>query len=661
MWKGRGPLLQIQWTRLPFRARNRDEFQRGLTDWLGQVFYERLPALGYEIREEQIYTTFRIARALACGQTLFAEAGTGTGKSFAYLLPLVCWARFQGRPAIIASATGVLQAQLASPEGDIQTLSRLLDLGVDARLAADPGEYLCPLKAETAIPARRTKGWTALKRWTAKTKTGARSEVPSTPDELWSLIAWEESLPCDTCKRRATCHLMMARRHYRSAGDLIVTDHARLAQDLLTRAERQEAGQLPLLPTCSAIVVDEGHHLPEVWQRAQGFALSSGSLRQTLDRITTGFTNKYGERSDLDTARRKSRLHLERLLLTAREASQSFLHAVLAAAEPGEGKRHVERGGTALAASEELVDAISALQDELVTEEAMQQGTDAEMALRAYQSRLDGVLEALDLFQSADSIAWVEGEDLWLVPRETLPLHGPDRLPKGTPLLFSSATLEPAYAAQILHLERHDRARVGVPFNLAAQVLVYRPARADHEVAAVEQVIRAMQGRSLLLLPSLAEVERYRRALSLPWRMLCEGDADRGFMLDAFRQDRFSVLVGSTFWEGVDVPGEALSCVIIPRLPFPAHDPLIRDRREKALARGEDPFMAVDLPEMLLKLKQGMGRLIRTCRDRGVLALLDQSYRGQPWAGQVAALLPEGAEQTSDLARVAAFCPAPGA
>lgn len=124
-------------------------------------------------------------------------------------------------------------------------------------------------------------------------------------------------------------------------------------------------------------------------------------------------------------------------------------------------------------------------------------------------------------------------------------------------------------------------------------------------------------------------------------------------MVRRFREDVSSVLVGVTFWEGVDVPGESLSCVIIPRLPFPAHDPLIAERRQQAEAAGEDPFAAVDLPEMLLKLKQGMGRLIRTAEDRGVVALLDTSYIGTAWEGPVEEALPAGAERTGDLGRVA--------
>ncbi|HYF78229.1 MAG TPA: ATP-dependent DNA helicase [Symbiobacteriaceae bacterium] len=653
--------MQISWTKLPFAARNREEFSRGLTAWLGEVFYETLPARGYEIREEQIYTTFRIARALAAGKTLFAEAGPGTGKTFAYLLPAVCYARFRGKPAVVASASGVLQAQLANPDGDIQTLSRVLGLGIDARLAFDPGQYICQVKVNQAYPGRRVKGWTALRTWAARTKTGCRSEVPYASDDMWAMVGWEPTLPCDTCRHRGTCHLIAARRHYRAAGDLIVTDHRLFAADLFTRAERQAVGEMPLLPAYSAVVLDEGHHVPEIWQRTQGHVLTARRLAATLDLIGSGYGAASVRGGELAEARRGRREHMERVLVgNARRESEAFLAAVMASAGPGEGKRHVARDGAVIEAAERLAEALEALQDELITEEAMMEGTSDEMALRAWQSRIDDVHAALDLFCSPESVPWVEGDDLWVVPREPVSLCGAERLPPGLPVLFSSATLAPEYAGQVLGLTGFEGARVGVPFNLAEQVLVYRPLAPEDDVVQTVAIIRAMQGRTLVLLPSLAEVERYRTAFAgagLPWQVLFEGDAERGAMLEQFRADVSSVLVGATFWEGVDVPGESLSCVVIPRLPFPAHDPLIRERREQAAGRGEDPFLAVDLPEMVLKLKQGVGRLIRTTRDRGVIALLDRSFEGQPWAEAVQGVLPDGAEATSDLERVAQFYP----
>jgi ATP-dependent DNA helicase DinG len=171
-------------------------------------------------------------------------------------------------------------------------------------------------------------------------------------------------------------------------------------------------------------------------------------------------------------------------------------------------------------------------------------------------------------------------------------------------------------------------------------------------------VIRASGGRALVLLNSLAEVRRYKEQLAgvkLPFATIWEGEGDRGAQLEQFRDDISSVLFGATFWEGVDVPGEALSCVVIPKLPWPEHDPLIKERRAQAEAAGDDPTEAVDVPEMLIKLKQGAGRLIRTADDRGVLALLDRSFEDAVWEQDVLDVLPEDAEQTEDVERITQF------
>lgn len=672
------------WTNLPFPARTNGEFRQGLADWLGRVFYEILPSHGFEVREEQIFVTFRMAKAMADGTLLFAEAGSGTGKTFAYLLPAVCYARFRSKPVVVASASPTLQAQLADPKGDIQTLSRILELDIDARLAVDPTDYLCQLKADDLPVDRPMKGWKALHNWAGRTETGRRSEVPGVPDELWERVAWDLSLPCDTCRRRGTCHVTAARRHYRAAADLVVTDHRFFCRDLLTRAERQDLGLLPLLPSYSAVVLDEGHHVPDAWQRSQGFEISPEKLRKTIENLA-GYADRPARGRSFAEARWQEHIFLgEVLVRKAQTEVEKFLGQVWSQSEahcgPAEGRQAVTKDRAALEAAADLARAVEAVQEALVVDEAMLEETEDELVLRTHQGRLDELVAALGLFRSEEALSWVEGGNLWVVPRDTSAFVGPRHIPAAMPVLFSSATLQSEYAAGVLRLPQFDAARVGVPFNLAKQALVCLgegigrgvggggnrdgdgrgEGDGDKEIEQVLAVIRAMQGRSLVLLNSMKEVRRYREAIlglpaSLPWPVLFEGDADRGSMVRRFREDVSSVLFGATFWEGVDVPGESLSCVIIPRLPFPAHDPLIADRRRRATEAGRDPFLDVDLPEMLLKLKQGIGRLIRTVEDRGVVALLDTSYVGIPWERSVEEALPEGAERTGDLRRVARF------
>jgi ATP-dependent DNA helicase DinG len=637
-----GSSLQISWTKLPFVARTKEEFAKELTEWLGRVFYDVLPDLGYEVREEQIYTAFRMARALVDGTTLMAEAGPGTGKTFAYLLPAVCYARLKGAPVVVASASGVLQAQLANPEGDIRTLSRLLNMEIDARVAADPGEYICEIKVQRGEPLHPPEGWDDLRLWAETTGSGHRAEIPAAGDELWEHLAWDPGLPCDTCPKRGHCHVMAARRHYREAADLVVCDHKLFSRDLLTRQDRQEGGLVPLLPAHSAAILDEGHHVPETWQRTQGYMLSKSRILTTLKHIDE-LVDRPGP---------------VRAVKASLRAGKAFLAAVEAAAEPGEGKRAVQRSAELLGLAQETDKLLDGLQEELVTEEAMNEGLSIEVDLRAYQGRIDDVRSGLQLFRSEQAVPWLEGEQLWVVPRKPLSLFGKGRLTSSTPVIFSSATLEPAYQARVLQVKEYQSSAVGVPFDLGEQVLVYQPPAPQDDVEETLAVIRAMQGRSLVLLNSLAEVRRYKERLAgldLPWVMLFEGEGDRGAQLEQFRSDIGSVLFGATFWEGVDVPGEALSCCVIPRLPWPEHDPLIRERREQAAAVGEDPTEAVDVPEMLIKLKQGAGRLIRTAADRGVLALLDRTYVGKPWEEAVEAVLPEDAERSADLGRVTEF------
>lgn len=659
--------MQIRWTKLPFPAHNEAEYRKGLNDWLGHVFYDLLPQHGYEVREEQIYTAFRIARALTDGSTLLAEAGPGTGKTFAYLLPAVCHARMRGAPVVVASASGVLKAQLTGPDGDIHTLSRLLGLDIDVRVAGDPADYICELKVESADLSldKEPEGWPDLVGWARRTATGARAEVPGVDDALWELVGWDPSLGCDTCPRRGHCLMMAARRHHREAADLVVCDHRLFAQDLLTRNDLLEGGLVPVLPTYSAVVFDEGHYLPETWQRVQGWSLSGERLRRTLGRLEAW------------QAREQMAWRLEAAL----GAAENFMRGMDAHTRPGEGKRDVERSELLLKAAARLDKALDDLQTELVTEEAMSEGQVGETELNAYQARIDDIRAALRLFRQSGSVVWREGDELWVVPQRPKPLFGGQHLKPGTPAIFSSATLEPAYQARVLGLSRFDQMQVGVPFDLARQALLYLPegdpgAAGGHgagdvgapsgrglevEVPLVDeavQVLHATGGRALILLRSLAEVGLWRQALAardLPWPVIYEGGGDRGAQLVRFRTDVRSVLVGADFWEGVDVPGEALSCVIIPHLPFPEHDPLIRERRAQAQAAGDDPFRAVDLPEMLIKLKQGVGRLIRTAEDRGVIALLDRSYVGTDWADAVEAALPEDAERVPDLEAVKAF------
>ncbi|MBS4025467.1 MAG: ATP-dependent DNA helicase, partial [Clostridia bacterium] len=251
-------------SKVPFEYGNKGEFSNKLAQWIDHVFYDVLPEQGYEIREEQIYTAFHLANAVCKGKIHFAEAGLGTGKTFAYLLTAVSYARFSGKPVVIACASTALQEQLAGPGGDIDTLSRLLDLDIDSRMAKDPRQYLCDIKVNrftNRYLEKESRVYQKVLRWIEKTNRGERSEIPQIPDPIWKKVAWDETMPCDMCSRRGFCKLVKTREHYRTAQDLIIADHGTFFDDLWTRDEQIDNGMLPLLPPYSAVLFDEGHKI----------------------------------------------------------------------------------------------------------------------------------------------------------------------------------------------------------------------------------------------------------------------------------------------------------------------------------------------------------------------------------------------------------------
>ncbi len=658
-------VLGMSWARLPFRYRNLKEFEAGLMDLISQVFYEQLPALGLEIREEQIYTAYRIGRAMIGGDTFLAEAGSGAGKTFAYLVPAVCHARRAGKPVVVACASSVLQRQLAGPGGDAETLSRLLDLGIDARLAGDPGNYVCEIKVDDlAYSSTRKKGRARLERWAQASKSGERYEVPEVPDDLWDLIAWDETMPCDTCKRRGYCRMARAREHYRASTDLIVCSHDLFFRDLWTREALQEAGLMPLLPGYGGVVFDEGHRVPDIARTTAGRFISRDALERTLrqlqisvaavrdylpqllkevqvaDRVMTRFWPALGNSA---TASATARWHVSRPHLLD-EAKN--LHTTLV----------------------QLQDAIAICEDLL----------DIETRERCYtlQARLDTAVEALHMIIEEASETTLYALEpvavepagglsavLWAVPRRIDKRLQQALFGQKIPVVFTSATLAAGgsfdYFGRMVGAPGAGHASAGIPFDLARQAMVYLPPTAPKDPAEhLAGLLEATSGRALVLVNTPGEMAALRRSLvqhPLPWTLLWEGDASLASLVQQFRADTHSVLIGTSFWEGIDVPGEALSCVVVPWLPFPPDDPLLKAKREEAPQDGLDPFSAVDVPEMALKLKQGCGRLIRTTADRGVFALLDTRFLGSSYQQAVESAFPDGAARTSDVARVRAF------
>ncbi|MCF8011692.1 MAG: ATP-dependent DNA helicase [Clostridiales bacterium] len=645
--------------KVPFSYYNKQDFSAKLAEWIGQVFYDILPEHGYEIREEQIYTAFQLAEAVCKGEVHFAEAGLGTGKTFAYLLTAIAYARFKGKPALIACASTTLQEQLAGPEGDIKKLSRLLGLDVDARMAKDPRQYVCDIKVnrfQTPLSEQPDDSLTSVLHWARETERGERCEISNIPDRVWTQVAWDETMPCETCSSRGFCKLVKARKHYRSASDLIVCDHDIFFDDLWTRDERIIDGKLPLLPSYSMVIFDEGHKvlLPASLRAGrQVIKEHIDSMLHFIEQIQGARTSLISITFAMDKATSQ---FFEILYHTANEDKQTD-------------RLTVPITGELLKAANTLRRALEILHFELQNEQEMHIQTLSHTRMQTYEALAEKALAALNQFcrnQGKDVIFWAgqAEQSFWVVPRDISGMLNKHLFTRELPVVFSSATLSTgkdfSYFARTLGLNKPSSSSVYSSFDFDKQVLVYLPKKPPmdnsknwfHE--ALTQLVSLLQlfkGRALVLTSAPSEIQRIRTGIKkyrLPFEFLWEDSAERGYLIRRFRQKISSVLIGSEFWEGIDVPGEALSLLVIWQLPFPPREPLIEAQRHEVQQQGLDPAITVDYPEMGLRLKQGCGRLIRTRNDRGTIAIMEPVL-GTPWEQAALGALPAEARVVQNL------------
>lgn len=634
----------------PFDYQRNEEFPAKLAEWIGQVFYDILPEHGYEVREEQIFTAFQLSGAFCNKKVHLAEAGLGTGKTFAYLLTAIAYARFSGKPVVIACASTALQEQLAGPKGDIQTLSHILGLEIDARMAKDPRQYICDARVNESSSLFAEKPDTMsdeINQWLEKTNRGERSEMPLVPDRVWKHIGWDESMPCDMCSSRGFCKLVKAREHYRSARDLIIADHGIFFDDLWTRDERFADGKMPILPSYSGVIFDEGHKviLPAAMRAGQYI------IKDDIDNIIYAIEQIQGARESL----------IE-ITITLEQACDDFFitldHCVIA--DERSDRLALRLDDTLLKAADTFHCALELMLLEVQIEQELFLESLPESLLLAYEAQIERAKLALDRFggnKGRDVITWVDRLDgsFWVVPRNLSKMLDIHLFQKKLPVLFTSATLSNegdfCYLTRTLGLKKPSCSTVGSSFDLEKQVVVYLP-QCSSNSNGIEHLVSLLKlngGRALVLTNSLDEVRKIRvgfRDYQLPFEVLWEDRGERGYLVRKFREEVSSVLIGASFWEGIDVPGEALSLLIIWQLPFPSLDPLIEVQRKEAKEEGLDPMITVDYPEMGLRLKQGCGRLIRTKDDRGAIAIME-SVIGTPWEKVVMGALPPGARITT--------------
>ncbi|HYM48086.1 MAG TPA: ATP-dependent DNA helicase, partial [Burkholderiaceae bacterium] len=562
----------------------------------------------FQARSGQREMAAQIERTLADGGIFIAESGTGTGKTFAYLVP----ALLSGKKVLVSTGTRHLQDQIF--HRDLPLVREALGRPVSTALLKGRSNYLCRYRFEHALEAGEASVDLArLRDWAAHTRSGDISEVEGVADDsyVWPLVTSSaENCLGSRCSHFDSCHVKRAREQALAA-EVVVVNHHLFFADLALREE----GFGRILPGVQAVIFDEAHQLPDIASIFFGLNISSHQLLGLCRDVLAE-----------DTRLRSGVPQLADAVHTLEKAVADFRlsFGMTVRREPLERMDNVSAYHSAR-------DSLRARLAELTAVLEVVGPTDEGFAncYRRAVTLLDRVT-LLDEHREDEYVAWFEttprGFSLYLTPLEVASTFRTHIETSRAAWVFTSATLAInnsfAHFQSQLGLEHAETGRWESPFDFAGQTLLYlpsglpEPAAPNYTERVIETavpVLEASRGRAFLLFTSYRALNLAAQLLRgrLPYPLLVQGDLPRPLLLERFRELGNAVLLGtSSFWEGVDVRGEALSCVIIDKLPFAAPDePVLRARSAALEAAGRNPFVEYQLPEAVIALKQGAGRL----------------------------------------------------
>ena len=613
---------------------------------------------GFAARPQQQKLAAAVAQALEHHEVLVAEAGTGTGKTFAYLLP----ALLSGRRVLISTGTKTLQDQLF--HRDLPAVRTAIGAPVKTALLKGRSNYLCRHRLAWNVEQglfdsrERLKELAAVRQWAGVTKSGDIGELDAVPENssLWPQVTSTQDNCLGTeCPEYSRCFVLEARRAAQEADVLVVNHHLLLADMVL-----KEEGFGELLPGVDAVIVDEAHQLPEVATQYFGISISTRQLTDWFQDLRSEYARNAADMPDFEPA------------IKVYEDTLNTLKPLFA---DGVGRREWE----AVPQRAELRRRLQAVQASLETlKPALDALAPRSRGLESCRDRAQLLQHRLGAFLDDDArrqVRWIEHHgrhcSLNLTPLDASERFAARMQEHPSAWVFLSATLsvggEFGHFRERLGLGEAEELLLGSPFDFERHALLYLPPRLPavddpgYTRAVVETarpVLEASGGRAFLLFTSHRALQEAAELLrgNTAYPLLVQGDMPRRRLLEAFRDLGNAALLGTaSFWEGVDVKGPALSVVVIDRLPFASPgDPVLKARLEYLRNDGRNPFMEYQLPQAVLALKQGVGRLIRDAADKGVMVLCDPRLTGKPYGRVFRESLPP-MRPTRDLGEVQDF------
>lgn len=608
---------------------------------------------GFRPRQSQTDMARAVADAIQSRGTLLAEAGTGTGKTFAYLVPALLW----GGKVIISTGTKNLQDQLFLR--DIPIVRQAMNAPVTVALLKGRANYLCHFHLERTqqngrLTSRDDVGYLRdIARFIKTTSSGDKAELSRVPENalIWNLVtSTRDNCLGAECTYYQDCFVMKARKEAQQA-DVVVVNHHLFFADVALK----DTGVAELLPTANTVIFDEAHQLPDTATLFFGDTVSTSQVMELCrDVLAEGLTHA---RDGADWGAVVSTVEK-----AARDLRLTF---------PSEGTRlaleQIAQSSPFFPALEHLKSMLKQMA-EVLSSQAERAETIEQCRVRTIE--ITAQLEAWNhvglVDEHAAKVLWVEAFSqalqLHQTPLSIAPIFSKQREGPPRAWIFTSATLavknDFSHYTDQLGLSDEPAKSWPSPFDYANQALLYVPAHlpapnspgyTDAVVDAALPVIEAAGGRAFVLCTTLRAVKRVAERLreifeqkKYNWPLLVQGELGRTELLSQFRASGNAVLVGSqSFWEGVDVRGDALSVVIIDKLPFaPPDDPVLAARIAEMEKRGLNGFMHHQLPEAIINLKQGAGRLIRDENDRGVLMICDSRIISKPYGRRIWQSLP---------------------